>query len=80
MQVNREFSTEVARILQVIDENILKKVLLLDKKNLKAQSSGISKQQLKDALESLRKADPFQNIGDPVKWQREQRKDRDLSC
>jgi len=79
MQVNREFSTDVAQVLQVIDEKILK-ILLQDKKVLTRQSHGISKQQLKDVLESIRKANPFQNIEDPVKWQREQRKDRDLSC
>ena len=80
MQVNREFSTDVAQVLQVIDEKILK-ILLQDKKVLTRQShGGISKQQLKDVLESIRKANPFQNIEDPVKWQREQRKDRDLSC
>ncbi len=79
MQVNREFSTDVAQVLQVIDEEILK-VLLQNKKVLKEQNPSISKQHLKGALESLRKSNPFQNIKDPVKWQREQRKDRELSC
>jgi hypothetical protein len=79
MQIQREFSVEVAQILQVIDEKVLK-FLLPDKKVLKKQCPDISKQQLKNVLESLRRANPFQCIENPVKWQREQRKDRDLSC
>jgi cystathionine beta-lyase family protein involved in aluminum resistance len=76
MQVNREFSPEVAKVLQNIDEKVLKN-LLQDKKSFKKQKNQISKQQLKNAFGYLRKSNPFRDVEDPVEWQKKQREDRD---
>jgi len=41
-------------------------------------SEQVPQQQLQEVFESLRQQNPFQAIHDPVEWQREQRKDREL--
>jgi len=77
MQVHREFSPEIAKVLQNIDEEVLRN-LLQEKKSMRKQSQ-MSKQQLKTVFEYLKTSNPFKNIEDPVKWQSKLRKDRELS-
>jgi len=78
MQINREFSPDVAQVLQNIDEKVLRN-LLKDKKSVKVRKNQISRQQLKNALSFLRASNPFREVKNPVEWQRKQRKDRELS-
>ena len=51
-----------------LDLEVDKKDLLQEKKKKKAL----------DALENLSKIEAFKDIEDPVKWQKEQRKDRNI--
>ncbi len=79
MQVTREFSPDVAQVLQNIDEKVLRS-LLQAKKRVTAKQDRISKQQLKNAFELIRASNPFRDIENPVEWQKQQRRDRELSC
>lgn len=52
------------------------KVLVIVTDELK---KGITDESFAKAIERLKRNNPFRKINDPVKWQREIRKDRELS-
>ncbi len=70
--VNREFPPEIATWLQVVDEQEL---LMLSRSAVAEEED---KRSITEILHALHKTRPFKDIKDPVAWQREIRKDRDL--
>ena len=65
------------------DKNLLKQVEDLAQRlglevSKKQEMKTKKKQKALDALESLKNLNAFKDIDDPVTWQREQRKDRNI--
>lgn len=71
MQVHGEFPPEVAAWLQTVDEQEL---LFLSETEIEEEDE----RSVAEMLQALHKTRPFKDIKDPVAWQREIRKDRDL--
>lgn len=76
MRSQRDWTPETAQLLDIVDEKALLQFL---QNNSHIKTMPFDATQMRQALDNLRTSNPFGNVKDSVAWQREIRKDRDLS-